>query len=560
MTGEDGPRGLFLGDSALEYVQELRETWPCRQDDEKRRLQPENGDFRKTMKSKPQESSTDSLGDRLLGQLSLPSGRTMLVVLMALSVFAVAPASAETVDRPNYASDNVDEKYIYEKQIDVDTHDRGEMSSLKQYYDDNGDVQTLPVEFNESIDHRVGVHFDKVNSDAWTQFPRDKDYSAINASHWTVGGTNSSAFSVVERDGQPAENVEAIGFTTDGSLGSGAQANATFTDVAITSDAAKRTPFMGLNIGTLETGTELRIQFKDADGDYKEFIVNSSADPSNAHVIANATGTGYFTQERLENVATSGSGDGTFSEIQSVEVVVVDGDVDATMYALDTERKSLVDLGTQLKDTDDDDELEEVEVEDVEQSGHVRLVDLSSMDSTFDSAKVNDLSVFGLKWTAEKLEDSDRYNYTADTADSYAGYEHKLESTERLRVIQAIDLSHHGLELRVEQANVGERYKTTQYAEGSSSDLSDVSSWSSFSMGGEGETIVVDDTVQPGTNYDLNMVVVYQDSEFDSVLGNSDGEGGTGDGTKSAGGYGSIPLIGGVLVGLLGLFRKITGE
>jgi len=483
----------------------------------------------------------------------------LLSVFMALMMFTAAPAAAESVDRPNYESDNVDVKYIYEEQLDVDTHDRTEMSSLKQYYDDNGEVQSLPVEWNDSIDHRVGVHFDKIGTDAYTQFPRDKDYSAINASHWSVGGTNSGAFSVVERDGQPAENVEAIGFTTDGSIVSGDQAKATFTDVSITSDASKRTPFMGLNIGSLETGTELRIKFNDADGDYKEFVVNSSADASQSHVIANQTGTGYFTQERLEDVATSGSGDGTFSEIQSVEVEVVDGDVDVTMFALDTERKSMVDLGTQLEDTDEDDELEEVTVEDVETPGHVRLVDLTGMGDSFDSAAINDLSIFGLKWTAEQLESSDRYNYTADKADSYAGYEHKLESTERLRVIQAIDLSHHGLELHIVQANVGERYKTTQYSEGSTSDLSDVSSWSSFSMGGEGDTIVVDDTVQPGTNYDFNMVVVYQGSEFDSVVSNSD-EGGTGDGTKSAGGYGSIPLIGGVIVAALGVFRKLTGE
>lgn len=475
---------------------------------------------------------------------------TVLVVLAMLSAMP-GGAAAESLDRPNYSDKNVDSVYIYEQRIDIATHDRASMSSLKQFNNDNGEAETLPVEFNKSIDNRVGVHYDKIESGAYTQFPRDKSYSAINASHWTVGGTNSTQLDVTERDGSTAEGVEAIGFAST-SMESGDDAHANFSNVSITSDASKRVPLMGVNVNSLESGAEVQVEYVDADGDVKQFVINSSLSASKAHVLANATGTGYLTQERLNNVATTGSGDGTFAEIQTVRVEVVGGDADTTLYALDTERKSFVDLGSKLEQLDDDDELESTSIEDVESSGSVRLEDLSTMGSSFDAAEIHDLSVFGLKWTAEQLESSDRYNYTASNADSYAGYKHKLDRVERLKVRQAIDLSHHALELRVEQANVGERYKTAQVAEGSTSDLSDVSSWSSFSMGNEGDTVVVDSTVQPGTNYDINLVVLYQGDEWDAVLGNTGGSTGS---NPSAGGYGNIPLIGGIIVAILGAFK-----
>ncbi|MFB6200682.1 MAG: hypothetical protein ABEI98_01585, partial [Halorhabdus sp.] len=358
----------------------------------------------------------------------------------------------------------------------------------------------------------------------------DNAASSLDASEWSTGGANASKLSVSQTDGQTASNVQSITIKTDGTMASGDVAYASYTNQSITTDPTKRVAQTIVTVNTLDSGAEGALEIRDGEGDYVEVTINASQDPANADVIANQTGEGYVFQERLADLTVMGTGDGTLDAIEELRFNVSDADVSATFTMLDTERKSTFTVGEKLENTDDDAALETTTIEEITTPGEHKYVDVASMGSVFDGAVIHNLGVFGLKYDMAHLASEDiQATFSQDIAKPYSGYKWGGDIKGRLLVPTAIDLTHHTLTLRTEQAMVEPRYVAFEYIEGASEDTAfgDYDSWTSLSgnLQDAGDTLTLDDTVQPGQVYAVHSEVLFVDLEEKNNLAQTAGGG-----------------------------------
>lgn len=486
------------------------------------------------------------------------SSALALVALVVLSAVVGTAGAATIAASPgnsavNYDAEQAPNPYIAEEHVTIAEHNRSAMDSVLQYYDDNGDVQTLPASVNESIDNPVGIVPTEIDDPMFGEYPRkgaSDGASILDASEWTA----ESDMSVAEANGAPAEGVPAVRVSTNGSFTSSSTGAATYANQSITSDASKRVPTVFADVDSLEAGAHVELRFVDADGDFKAASINASEDASTASVIANATGEGYVWQERLADLATEGSGDGSFDAIEEIAVNVTGGDADVLFTAVDAEHKSEVVLGERLEDTDDDDELETVTVRERHEAGALRLSGLDTLGGTFDDAALQNVDVYGLQYEAQYVPSEDAAtNYSS--ADDYPGYDSILTYDFRLSVPSAIDLTHHGLSLEAEQSFLENRYNTYHYVEGAGdTEVADIDSWTDVSdkLGEQGSTIVIDDTVQADTNYVVEGSPKLQSDQVDA-LQDTGGGGVVGAPAGSSGG-----LLGGLLNSPFAIFGSLV--
>lgn len=451
--------------------------------------------------------------------------------------------------------------YVHEKRVDIATHDRAEMDSVLNYYGDNGGMKHLPATQNDSLDETVAVRYDKINDSDLRKFPRDGSNSIVDASSWTKD-VSGSAGSASITDTTTAPGVEAVQLSTS-SQSSGDVAKFTASsNISITTDPEKRVLFATFNVDTLDSGAETTVRAVDSDGDYKAAEINASESTDTRNVAATATGNGYVFQQKLVDLPTEGSGDGTFDGIQKVVVVTNDADSSITITGIDLERKSIDDLGETMRDTNGDGEDEATTITEVETGGEVKLTGLDTLPSMFDDAIITDLGVFGVEYRSSDAEADDVSMNFSDAA-NYPGYPSKLDAYERVKVPTAIDLSHNNLELRAEQKFIGERYKTARVAEGTGdTDFTNISSWTdvSDSYTSKGDTHTLDSSIQPGQEYVWNGVLVLQSDEVKDLK--DTGASGPGAPVDNGGGiFGNIWtwITGGIAV-LTGGYVKLKGE
>jgi hypothetical protein len=203
----------------------------------------------------------------------------------------------------------------------------------------------------------------------------------------------------------------------------------------------------------------------DADGDYRYAEINASENASNEDIIANGTGNGYVFAEKLANLPLAGSGDGSFDEIQKVEVVAADADIGVTMAGLDLDKKSEMDLAEIERDTDSDGDLETTTVTNYYEGGVANITDLDTLGSDFDNAVIADLHVYDVEYQLADISDSEEYSTEFSNADDY-NYPQKLELFADMEVPSAIDLSHGSLTMEFEQGLVESRYAIAEVATG----------------------------------------------------------------------------------------------
>ncbi|MBV0925021.1 hypothetical protein KTS45_12520 [Halomicroarcula limicola] len=387
--------------------------------------------------------------------------------------------------------------YIYEERVDVAAHNMTAMDSPLQYYGDNGELRSLNATQNSSLNETVMVRYDKIDDEDLRKFPRSAENgSALDAGNWTTSSASVSSTST------------SLTVSTSG-IASGSSGTATYDRVSIDSDPSKRVLFTVFNVDQLDSAADVTIRAVDSDGDYKAAEINSSASTDSTHVAATGQGNGYVFQQKLVDLPTEGSGDGTFDNIESVEIVVSDADASVTLTGLDVERKSTIELGETYENG------EATSFTEVDSPGEVGLTSLDTLPSMFDDATIEDLGVLGIEYRASDQPASDiSANYTS--ADNYAGYPSKLDLYQRITVPTAIDISHHNLELRTEQKFISERYKVARMAEGTGdTDFENISSWSDLSStyNENGATHVLDASIQPGQSYVVNTLLVLQDDE-----------------------------------------------
>lgn len=475
----------------------------------------------------------------------------LLLAALVVSSVAVAPVAGDNT-AANWGADTAPAFQAYADSATIAEHNRSEMNSPLQVYDDNGEVTSLDAELNSSINNSLGVTYTKISADRLGEFPRKSDEGDNTASwrdtsEWSKDASGSAGSGTIAST--TVADVSAVKFSTS-SQTSGDTMVFNYSNVSITSDAEKRVTSVFFDLKTLDSGAEGDLELVDADGDIKEFHINSSANADDADVLANSTGTAYVGQEQLANVATEGSGDGSFDEIQAVRLEVHDADLEIVVTGFDSGSKSELDLGDHMTDTDGDGEVEASQVTDKTSSGEQRLDSLESMGSWADSAQVYDLTVYGITMKPGKLASADVHvNSSPSFVDDYGTYEHGTTTWLRFNVPAYIDISWSGLVFRLDgQAYISDRYVALDYKEGTgSTDLTDVSSMTdkTGSLASKGDRVVVDSTVPTGENVVVKLSLLQTSDEFDEYMSGSSG------GAVAVGGGGPIDSLKTIAMGLV---------
>jgi hypothetical protein len=500
------------------------------------------------------------------GALSL-----FLATVLALSI--AGPAVAAVGDGPsiNYTSDSASPAFIHEDTLTIAQHDKGEMSLSPdniEYYNDEGNIESLPAHYNDSQDTPVSVRYDRIADEDLRQFPRvsgesENSYTWLDTANYTTASGAGSSMTVTDADGSTASGVDAVNF--DASVASTETASATYErGINVSSDVDKRVLMMTFNVNELTTDAVINVKVMDSDGDYKQAQINASALASDDGIAANATGDGYVFQQRLDQLAMMGNGDGSWNEVQSIQFEVVESDADLTVTGLDMEKKSTVTLGETMADTDgdgDDESYEFSEVNGTYMSGYVDLTGLDSMASMYDDASIKDLQVHDVRYSeADRPDDNpiideeDDWNVTFSDATEYA-YERMVDKDVRLVVPSAIDLSHGALELRMKQGLVDERYVEVNYANSTGSttfeNVSTMDATSSFTQ--QGEEITLDTGLNAGENVIvMSEILLKQDDEDE--LRDEGGAAAPAAGGDSGGIWSFVTSLPGMLIsGALGL-------
>jgi hypothetical protein len=322
----------------------------------------------------------------------------LTVLLVASSISGVAGvAIAQQADVPSPIDDptelNYDASTVHNPEIDVtvqkDVHRVGDWSAV-QYSGDNGQTQTLNASLNESEPNPISLVATDINASDFGEFPRkgdgDNAASALDASEWTTdeSGISTTGATLSVEDTTTAPSVDAVRVNTS-SLGSGDTGVATYGNFSINSDENKRFAQFAVDVDTLDAGTHAEVRVVDEDGDYKEFVIDSANSSDDADVLANSTGEGFVTQQQLGEVTTEGSGDGTFNNIETIEVRVNDGDLDASWSLINVEKLGTYQFGSQAYDEDDDGEKDETRTL-VEPEGRYAITGYDTLGSSLDGA------------------------------------------------------------------------------------------------------------------------------------------------------------------------------
>ena len=427
---------------------------------------------------------------------------------------------------------------------------------LRKYEDNNGDIVKMDAEINESADNPVSFVPTDLNETDWRLFPHAKeDVSAVaDEGDWST----TTGASVT--DSSTASGVEALNVASNGSMTSGDTATATFSNFSITSDAEKRYLQLGLDVNTLDAGANVEFRAVDADGDY----VAAEIEPDNSSgeaFITNATGEGFIYQRQIGKMAVAGSGDDSLSEIQQVEIVFSDADADVDVALLNADKLSPYDLGEQKAQNDSDENLETLDITEKKTPGALALTGLDTLGNDLtDDAVIHGLTLDIIEEPATQADDNVFVNATR--TDKYPGYAGTVEIAVRMEAEDAYDRSIANAVLRDTQSVTSDRLVSVEYAEGVKSDgavdqdyldnrtLSDMTGQYSS----EGADVQLDSSLNQGSA----VLTVYKFKLTDDQLSAYEGGAG-GTGGKSAGGFGGIPLIGGIIVALLGFLRKFGG-
>ena len=430
-------------------------------------------------------------------------------------------------------------------------------SSPLTYENDQGETVTLDARVNESADNPYSFVATDVEFEDAGEFPHDKtDVSALDAAEWSTSGASISA--------TDADRGQ-LNVATDGSVTSGTTTTATFDNFSITSDVQKKHLAIAADVNTLDSGATVEIRAMDSDGDYVAATVNGSSAESQ-NLLANQTGEGFLLQRQMGKMSVMGSGDGTMTEVDSVEVVVMDGDADLTVSMLNLDKMSKYTYGVEKADTDDDDDLEDVTIHEVDSPGAVSIHALDSMGDTFSEATINGLTTDIVKSTSTL--DGEDVEYSFNQTEDRPGYYGTATVYIPTGLPSAYDISFSNAITEEEQVYLEDRYLEVAYAEGvGDTNPKDVDSWTTItsSYSEQDTNVTIDDTIQPGQTSYVKYRLQLQESEFNaaqSFLGNLGSGGGTGMGPGGAGGgiFSWInALYGSIVAAVGGLFARAKG-
>jgi hypothetical protein len=500
-------------------------------------------------------------------------GRTTAGLLAAVVVLSMAagPVMAAMwahgpVHDVNHDADIAQDPHI-QTNVTVSEHDREVMSSPLEFENDSGDLEMLEGGVNDSDDiDRLGSGY--VNAyqfkatDVWFHdayaFPHDNANTWANSNDWTesdLTATNSTT----------ATEVDAVEFSTNGSMTANDVATATFSEnVSIDSDVNKRYLAAAVDVESLDADAVVVLEAVESDGDTKNVtLVNgtSNAMASADDVAANSTGEGAVVQQQLASQSVYGGGDGSLDSVDKIVIKAMDADATIRVSMLNAEKIGEYQFAKKRVDTDDDDNFETETV--TEPTGTISTHDLSTMGQTFDQARIMGLT-YPAEFNASDLSQDPQtdVNMTAENASGYPDFPWIVTQRYRLQLPSAYDLSYTDSKLVDTVSAPNSRYQKVGKAEGASdtnfSELTYSDVTSTFSDGTRSEVVVIDNTITTGQEIALRYESLSTNGErrtiFDTQMGGAGvmaGDGGSGG--FFAGLFSWIDAIVGGALGLLGL-------
>ncbi|WP_373190077.1 hypothetical protein [Halolamina sp.] len=445
-------------------------------------------------------------------------------------------------------------------------------AALRFYEDDGGEMAELPGYVpREDTENVLSVRADKYDFPAGRAFPRgenydadgdgdaDEDVSALDATHWSTTGATNGSVSVTDAD---LDVAKALSVSSSG-VASGETVMARFEDVSLQDDAGKRYLQFVANVSTLTAGSTLEVVAIDDDGDEKIVMANPSGDTSNADTFATAMGSGIVVQTRLQDLATTANGDGSFDSIDAVEVRISEADARITFTAFDLERKSRWLFGSYLANEGTDSE--ETQQRYTPGPGEFTL---TGFDTLGDVLKTEDSVVWDVTQPFRyTLGDSTlNFQFRFVEAVDYPGFDWLFQQRGKFSVPSAIDLSHTGLSLVDSVAVPPNRFNSVWTAEGvPDTELSGLDDSAKTFHGGsydsEGKTVTLRSSASADTVYAFGVELLATGENRDAA---TSGAGATGDGggvPPSEGGTGlGTMLAGGGIFGFFGfILAKLRG-
>jgi hypothetical protein len=443
-------------------------------------------------------------------------GRTaILAVLLAAMVAAVAPASAATAETVNFDEPRAPNPTLTHQftNHDVDM----ESDSVLVYESNSGDLSTHYGTVNDSYDNPYEYVPTDVNATDFGAFPHAKeDVSALDASEWSTDVSGSSG-SMTVSDTETAPGVDALSISTS-SQTDGDTAVATFSNFSVTEDEQKGHLAVAMDIPTLDSGTIVDVEVVDEDGDKYVAEINTSRS-SGEDFIANQTGEGFVYQRQLGEMDLVTDGDGTFNNIEKVQFVVSDGDFEGHISLLNVEKLSAYDFGTTALDEDDDDELEDVEQTEKKTPGALKVTDVRTLGTTFESAHIKGVDV----WVDQRAEDLPAENVhvvTEETGNTYPNFAGTATIYYRFELKTAYDTGFASPELVDNQSVTSERILSVELAEGVSDDTAfENATYSDVTdlYGTKDTTLTLDDTVEPGSDLVVKYTYKLQEDTLQNI-------------------------------------------
>ncbi|MFB6134881.1 MAG: hypothetical protein ABEJ55_07825 [Halanaeroarchaeum sp.] len=444
----------------------------------------------------------------------------LLVVLVVAS--GAVSAAGFTLDP---SAEQYPETYYQEDDLTVLTHDRAEMGFL-EWENDTGDIVPLDAHVNGTDQGEVVSYLaSEVEDPEFAEYPRqdaeeNNSASALDASEWSVGGTNSTKISVTDATGSTAPSVQAIQIATDGTMASGDDAYASYSNQSITDDPQKRYVQVIADVNTLDAGGA-ELQIRDGTGDYATAQLNTTQDATAMDVIANTTANGVIFQAQVGKLPLVSGGDGTLDAIEELRFVATDTDVDMTLTAVNVEKKSMWDFGTTMvldTSTDDTDDYTTNTINQNPDGDRMQLTGLDTLGSWSSDSVIHNLVYLDVRYRMQDKPEATSIEFRS--ADNYPSYPTILDVSYTREIPTGYDLSHGDIDLVTEQSFLSERYTQLRYAEAiGDTDPADVSSWTdlSSSLGDTNTTITVDSTIQPGATNSVQFETKLVEDQKDAL-------------------------------------------
>lgn len=387
-------------------------------------------------------------------------------------------------------------------------------TDLLAYADDQNETAQLPGDVDDTTSKNVvTLRADKMQGSDQSDFPRGEKYdkdgdgekntdlNAIDAVHWATYGADAltGVSATVEKGNTEVDSVR----VSSSGLGAGQEVGAEFIDVLIDQDVEKRYLQLVVNVDSLASGAIVEVQPIASDTDYKAAVVDAAASSTATSTIATATGTGIVFQERLADLATTtgASGDGTLEDIDKVRVAIKEADADVTLTALNAERTSRWEYGTEVINEDTDDEDTKTLYA---PSGSYTVRDLAGLTG-FDDAEIYDMEI-PVFLNMGKMDADLDFDYTFNDAPAFPSMDHELHVRSKLELPSAYDLTHQTPSMTEHVDAPADRFQQVQTAAGvKDTDFDDIadSSWSDHTASYDAidKDVSLLSTVDEGTIY-----------------------------------------------------------